>query len=185
MRSFTLVTSESSAASSFTASLAPKTLQLVVECPLVWWNSQKDPIGLQRPKEVNRGETFSLGDFLRDESRGGSLNVLRLPILVHGSLLDRRRVAGFASGGSRFLRRNYPAFVSGEKTLMALRSFSTVIAGSAKIGCFSLEVVSVVLVMVPVDSGVVVIPACSGEFRGHFSSSPAVTSRFGSRSVTV
>ncbi|WZZ58812.1 hypothetical protein YC2023_058919 [Brassica napus] len=78
---------------------------------------------------------------------------------------------------------------------MALRSSSTVIAGSAKIGCFvwfprecsrcSLEVVSVVLVMVPVDSGVVVIPACSGEFRGHFLSSPAVTSRFGSRSVTV
>ncbi|WZZ25397.1 hypothetical protein YC2023_008798 [Brassica napus] len=80
---------------------------------------------------------------------------------------------------------------------MALRSSSTVIARSAKIGCFvwfprecsrcvketesiylpiqSLEVVLVVLVMVPVDSGVVVIPACSGEFRGHFSSSPATT----------
>ncbi|KAG5411274.1 hypothetical protein IGI04_007593 [Brassica rapa subsp. trilocularis] len=33
MRSLTLVTSESSPASSFAASLAPKTLQLVVECP--------------------------------------------------------------------------------------------------------------------------------------------------------
>ncbi|KAF3608521.1 hypothetical protein DY000_02047239 [Brassica cretica] len=33
MRSFTLVTSESSPASSFAATLAPKTLQLVVECP--------------------------------------------------------------------------------------------------------------------------------------------------------
>ncbi|KAF3527649.1 hypothetical protein DY000_02042876 [Brassica cretica] len=33
MRSFTLVTSESSPASSFAASLAPKTLQLVMECP--------------------------------------------------------------------------------------------------------------------------------------------------------
>ncbi|CAF2070873.1 unnamed protein product, partial [Brassica oleracea] len=87
---------------------------------------------------------------------------------------SRRRVASFASGGSRFLRRNYLVFVSGEETLMALRSSST-----------SLEVVLVVLVMVPVDSGVVVIPACSGEFRGHFSSSPAVTSRFGSRSVKV
>ncbi|KAF3524394.1 hypothetical protein F2Q69_00047608, partial [Brassica cretica] len=32
---------ESSPASSFAASLAPKTLQLVVECPRVWWNSQK------------------------------------------------------------------------------------------------------------------------------------------------
>ncbi|KAF2607115.1 hypothetical protein F2Q68_00043041 [Brassica cretica] len=42
MRSFTLVTSESSPASSFAASLAPKTLQLVVECPRDWWNSQKD-----------------------------------------------------------------------------------------------------------------------------------------------
>ncbi|KAF2590716.1 hypothetical protein F2Q70_00039371 [Brassica cretica] len=41
MRSLTLVTSESSPASSFGASLAPKTLQLVVECPRVWWNSQK------------------------------------------------------------------------------------------------------------------------------------------------
>ncbi|KAF3554286.1 hypothetical protein F2Q69_00011785 [Brassica cretica] len=41
MRSFTLVTSESSPASSFAASLAPKTLQLVVECPRDWWNSQK------------------------------------------------------------------------------------------------------------------------------------------------
>ncbi|KAF2596147.1 hypothetical protein F2Q68_00008290 [Brassica cretica] len=41
MRSFTLVTSESSPASSYAASLAPKTLQLVVECPRDWWNSQK------------------------------------------------------------------------------------------------------------------------------------------------
>ncbi|KAF3587785.1 hypothetical protein F2Q69_00031263 [Brassica cretica] len=41
MRSFTLATSESSPASSFAASLAPKTLQLVVECPRDWWNSQK------------------------------------------------------------------------------------------------------------------------------------------------
>ncbi|KAF3502732.1 hypothetical protein F2Q69_00040992 [Brassica cretica] len=41
MRSFTLVTSESSPASSFAASLAPNTLQLVVECPRDWWNSQK------------------------------------------------------------------------------------------------------------------------------------------------
>ncbi|KAF3544452.1 hypothetical protein DY000_02009268 [Brassica cretica] len=41
MRSFTLVTSESSPASSFAARLAPKTLQLVVECPRDWWNSQK------------------------------------------------------------------------------------------------------------------------------------------------
>ncbi|KAF3539154.1 hypothetical protein F2Q69_00021394 [Brassica cretica] len=41
MRSLTLATSESSPASSFAASLAPKTLQLVVECPRVWWNSQK------------------------------------------------------------------------------------------------------------------------------------------------
>ncbi|KAF3579443.1 hypothetical protein DY000_02031572 [Brassica cretica] len=41
MRSFTLVTSESSPASSFAASLAPKTLQLVVECLRNWWNSQK------------------------------------------------------------------------------------------------------------------------------------------------
>ncbi|KAF3549271.1 hypothetical protein DY000_02007090 [Brassica cretica] len=41
MRSLTLVTSESSPASSFAANLAPKTLELVVECPRVWWNSQK------------------------------------------------------------------------------------------------------------------------------------------------
>ncbi|KAF3553786.1 hypothetical protein F2Q69_00012857 [Brassica cretica] len=41
MRSLTLVTSESSPARSFVASLAPKTLQLVVECPRDWWNSQK------------------------------------------------------------------------------------------------------------------------------------------------
>ncbi|KAF3574396.1 hypothetical protein F2Q69_00059797 [Brassica cretica] len=41
MRSLTLVTSESSPASSFGASLAPKTLQLAVECPRVWRNSQK------------------------------------------------------------------------------------------------------------------------------------------------
>ncbi|KAF2564632.1 hypothetical protein F2Q70_00016666 [Brassica cretica] len=41
MRSLTLATSESSPASSFATSLAPKTLQLVVECPRVWWNSQK------------------------------------------------------------------------------------------------------------------------------------------------
>ncbi|KAF2554999.1 hypothetical protein F2Q68_00016350 [Brassica cretica] len=41
MRSFTLVTSESSPASSSAASLGPKTLQLVVECPRDWWNSQK------------------------------------------------------------------------------------------------------------------------------------------------
>ncbi|KAF3494949.1 hypothetical protein DY000_02053421 [Brassica cretica] len=40
-RSFTLVTSESSPTSSFAASLAPKTLQLVVECPRDWWNWQK------------------------------------------------------------------------------------------------------------------------------------------------
>ncbi|KAF2591055.1 hypothetical protein F2Q70_00039315 [Brassica cretica] len=31
---------ESSPASSFAASLAPKTFQLVVECPRVWWNLQ-------------------------------------------------------------------------------------------------------------------------------------------------
>ncbi|KAF2584469.1 hypothetical protein F2Q70_00036151 [Brassica cretica] len=41
MRSFTRVTSESSPARSFAASLAPKTLQLVVECPRDWWNSHK------------------------------------------------------------------------------------------------------------------------------------------------
>ncbi|KAF2541340.1 hypothetical protein F2Q68_00032599 [Brassica cretica] len=41
MRSLTLVTSESSPACSFAARLPPKTLQLVVECPRVWWNSQK------------------------------------------------------------------------------------------------------------------------------------------------
>ncbi|KAF3606527.1 hypothetical protein DY000_02049564 [Brassica cretica] len=41
MRSFTLVTSESSPARSFAANLAPRTLQLVVESPRVWWNSQK------------------------------------------------------------------------------------------------------------------------------------------------
>ncbi|KAF3498117.1 hypothetical protein DY000_02053179 [Brassica cretica] len=41
LRSLTLVTLESSPASSFAASLAPKTLQLFVECPRVWWNSQK------------------------------------------------------------------------------------------------------------------------------------------------
>ncbi|KAF3554782.1 hypothetical protein F2Q69_00013876 [Brassica cretica] len=41
MRFFTLVTSESSPASSFAANLAPRTLQLVVECPRVWWNSHK------------------------------------------------------------------------------------------------------------------------------------------------
>ncbi|KAF3557332.1 hypothetical protein F2Q69_00012545 [Brassica cretica] len=41
MRSFTLVTSESSPASSFAANLAPRTFQLVVQCPRVWWNSQK------------------------------------------------------------------------------------------------------------------------------------------------
>ena len=41
MRSFTLVTSERSPASSFAANLAPRTLQLVVESPRVWWNSQK------------------------------------------------------------------------------------------------------------------------------------------------
>ncbi|KAF3611088.1 hypothetical protein DY000_02048106 [Brassica cretica] len=41
MRSMTLVNSESSPASSFAASLAPKTLQLDVECPRDWWNSQK------------------------------------------------------------------------------------------------------------------------------------------------
>ncbi|KAF3602714.1 hypothetical protein F2Q69_00035789 [Brassica cretica] len=41
MRSLTLATSESSPASNFAASLAPKTLQLVVECPRVWRNSQK------------------------------------------------------------------------------------------------------------------------------------------------
>ncbi|CAN6849894.1 unnamed protein product [Brassica oleracea] len=44
----------------------------------------------------------------------------------------------------------------------------------------SLEVVSVVLVKVPVESGVVgLIPACSSEIRGRFSSSPMVTSRLG------
>ncbi|KAF2538037.1 hypothetical protein F2Q68_00021135 [Brassica cretica] len=41
MRSFTLVTSESTPASSFAANLASRTLQLVVECPRVWWNSQR------------------------------------------------------------------------------------------------------------------------------------------------
>ncbi|KAF3496907.1 hypothetical protein DY000_02053697 [Brassica cretica] len=41
MRSLTQVTSESSPASSFAVRLAPKTLQLVVEWPRVWWNSQK------------------------------------------------------------------------------------------------------------------------------------------------
>ncbi|KAF3528377.1 hypothetical protein DY000_02038872 [Brassica cretica] len=41
MRSFTLVISESSPASSFAASLAPKTLQLVGESPRDWWSSQK------------------------------------------------------------------------------------------------------------------------------------------------
>ncbi|KAF2558456.1 hypothetical protein F2Q68_00014765 [Brassica cretica] len=41
MRSFMPVTSESSQASSFATSLAPKIFQLVVECPRDWWNSQK------------------------------------------------------------------------------------------------------------------------------------------------
>ncbi|CAN7125596.1 unnamed protein product [Brassica rapa subsp. narinosa] len=44
----------------------------------------------------------------------------------------------------------------------------------------SLEVVLVVLVKVPVESGgVVLIQACSGVTRGRFSSSPTVTSRLG------
>ncbi|KAF3503441.1 hypothetical protein F2Q69_00041066 [Brassica cretica] len=41
MSSLTLVTSESSPASSFEANLAPKTFQLVIECPRVWRNSRK------------------------------------------------------------------------------------------------------------------------------------------------
>ena len=44
----------------------------------------------------------------------------------------------------------------------------------------SLEVVSVVLVKVPTESGgVVLIPACSGEISGHFSFSSTATSRLG------
>ncbi|KAF3526036.1 hypothetical protein F2Q69_00047695 [Brassica cretica] len=40
-RSFTLVTPESSPASNFAVNLAPTTLQLMVEWPLVCWKSQK------------------------------------------------------------------------------------------------------------------------------------------------
>ncbi|CAF1921089.1 hypothetical protein Bca4012_052884 [Brassica carinata] len=44
----------------------------------------------------------------------------------------------------------------------------------------SLEVVSVVLVKVPTESGgVVLIPACSGEISGHFSFSSTAISRLG------
>ncbi|KAF2615456.1 hypothetical protein F2Q70_00011711 [Brassica cretica] len=45
MRSLTLVTSESSPPSTFAASLAPKTLQLVVECPrnpCFWCDCHRD-----------------------------------------------------------------------------------------------------------------------------------------------
>ena len=52
--------------------------------------------------------------------------------------------------------------------------------GSISLPIQSLEVVSVVLVKVPVESGVVgLISACSGEIRGRFMSSPTVTSRLG------
>ncbi|KAF2574179.1 hypothetical protein F2Q70_00004356 [Brassica cretica] len=54
MRSLTLVTSESSPASSLAVNLAPKTLQLVVECPRDWWNSQKS-IALWRASWIVRG----------------------------------------------------------------------------------------------------------------------------------
>ncbi|KAF2549383.1 hypothetical protein F2Q70_00022314 [Brassica cretica] len=59
MRSFTLVTSESSPASSFAASLAPKTLQLVVECPRDWWNSQKARL-LSVPVRISHSATRKL-----------------------------------------------------------------------------------------------------------------------------
>ncbi|KAF3562161.1 hypothetical protein DY000_02016051 [Brassica cretica] len=54
MRSLTLVISEGSPASSFAANLAPKTLQLVVESPWDWWNSQKS-VALWRTSWIVRG----------------------------------------------------------------------------------------------------------------------------------
>ncbi|KAF3585113.1 hypothetical protein F2Q69_00031005 [Brassica cretica] len=75
MRSFTLVTSESSPASSFVASLAPKTLQLVVECPRDWWNSQKATIppidgkiqGFWDPIPVSPDTVETTTDFAGDD----------------------------------------------------------------------------------------------------------------------
>ncbi|KAF2556640.1 hypothetical protein F2Q68_00015500 [Brassica cretica] len=71
MRSLTLVTSESSPVSSFAASLAPKNLQLVVECPRDWWNSQKVFPSLSAFTASELGLPFSqlllfvpIGDFL-------------------------------------------------------------------------------------------------------------------------
>ncbi|KAF2533056.1 hypothetical protein F2Q70_00029980 [Brassica cretica] len=70
MRSFTLVTSESFPASSFAASLAPKTLQLVVECPQDWWNSQKVPLGrLLTRREREMGSLWSSGDSIGGYTR--------------------------------------------------------------------------------------------------------------------
>ncbi|KAH0852110.1 hypothetical protein HID58_094205 [Brassica napus] len=87
------------------------------------------------------------------------------------------------------------AELSGDETLMTLRALSRAVPfvfdgyrwlkyrkiGWCHLGSSGvLEVVSVVLVKVSVESGVVVlIPACSGEICCRFSSSPMVTSRLG------
>ncbi|KAF2586509.1 hypothetical protein F2Q70_00037245 [Brassica cretica] len=71
MRSLTLVTSESSPASSFTASIAPKTLQLVVECPHITRGS-----GLVQTDRISCLEMFETNAMgLGQDLAGGFLSV--------------------------------------------------------------------------------------------------------------
>ncbi|KAF3499075.1 hypothetical protein F2Q69_00041751 [Brassica cretica] len=89
MRSFTLVTSESSPASSFAASLAPMTLQLVVECPRDWWNLQKGVLDCPRLVE---GYPFSEFRFVPERlSERGLSSPFQQPIDLGcsaGSVMD-------------------------------------------------------------------------------------------------
>ena len=80
----------------------------------------------QKKGMVDSLSLFFLWDFLRDrESRWFPY---RIDIIDSGTRWSPWRcVAGFASGGSRSLWRNYPAFVSGDETLMVLRALSRAI----------------------------------------------------------
>ncbi|KAF3548371.1 hypothetical protein DY000_02009273 [Brassica cretica] len=114
MRSFMLVTSESSPASSFAASLAPKTLQLVLECPRDWWNSQKVRLASRLP---------SLSAFTASEL-GLLFSQLFLFVLINDFLLFRHRFVE---------RRAFPSRSAPGPSWMSVDVFISIIGDIARI----------------------------------------------------
>ncbi|KAF3574223.1 hypothetical protein F2Q69_00059799 [Brassica cretica] len=111
MRSLTLVTSESFTASSFAASLAPKPLQLVVEFPRVWWNSQKVFSSYPRLRVHVLPEYRFSSSSVIGLSNGESSRAERLLVLL-GCMSESSSVSSETSLGSKLTGSTSSTFVS-------------------------------------------------------------------------